>query len=197
MYRGRTPQFLLLFVLLLSTATAWGNFKDIQLGDIKYSGSACPSGTVSANLNPNTAQLHIHFRQYKVEAHGRNQRLRKTCQLNIPIHVPNGVSISLVSADYNGQVSLPEGSQARMMNAYFFSGTRGMRFKTDFQGPHSRRYTLHDPLSSFASVWSPCGQDTVLRITTSTRIKTRMREASSFADPQQGFLTQLRYRSCQ
>jgi len=197
MSRAITQAFILIVFLGIATPTTWADIQSIQLGNVKYSGSACPAGSVTTFIEPATAQIHIHFNQYIVEAHGRNQGLRKTCQLSIPIKVPNGVSISLVSAEYNGKVALPTGGQARIMNAYSFSGRRGMRFKTEFQGPSTQGYSLHDPLSSFASVWSPCGQDTVLRVTTSTRIKTRTSNHRAYADSQQGFVTQLRYRSCQ
>ncbi len=191
------------FVLGLTPLNASNTVPSISLGRIAYSGSACPNGSVSASLNKNNATLHINFNQYVVEVHGRNQHsLRKTCDIALPIQVPKGVSVSLVSANYNGKVSLPAGSHARFMNAYSFSGRRGSRFKTDLHGPNSNGYSFRDSLSSFASVWSACGKNTTLRITTSTRIKTdgtaaKEAKGKTLADSRQGFITQLRYRSCQ
>ncbi|MEE9351813.1 MAG: DUF4360 domain-containing protein [Thiotrichaceae bacterium] len=174
------------------------NKQNIQLGNIAYSGNACPNGSVSASLKPNSTKLHINFSNYIVETHGRNQRsLRKTCNIVLPIIVPAGMSISLVSANYNGKVSLPAGSQARFMNSYSFSGRRGNRFRTDLIGPNNTGYSFRDPLSSLASVWSACGKNTTLRITTSTKIKTSGIAGKTLADSRQGLVTQLRYRSCQ
>lgn len=184
--------------LLASTFAMSASAKDIQLGQVAYGGSACPTGTVSVNLNQDKSQLYINFNQYVVETHGRNQQnSRKTCDIAIPLKLPAGLSVSLVSANYNGNVSLPAGSHARIMNAYSFSGRSGARFKTDFHGPNDNGYSLRDPLSSLASVWSGCGKDVTLRITTSTRIKTSGTDLKTHADSSTGFVTQLRYRHCQ
>lgn len=169
-----------------------------SLGNVAYSGSACPGGSVNVALNASKTQLRINFKQYIVEARGRNKaNQRKTCSLAIPIKVPKGFSVSLVSANHNGKLSLSSGSQVRIMNAFSFQGRNGGRFKTDFKGPNSNGYSLQDPLSKLASVWSGCGQVSVLRITTSTRVKSDGGNGHSFADSGQGFVTNLRYRSCQ
>ena len=187
-----------LFLFATTAIQAAGHKNSISLGRIAYSGNACPSGSVSARLNGGNEQLVINFKQYVVESRGRNQRnIKKTCNIALPIIVPEGISVSLVSANYTGQVSLPKGSHVRFMNAYSFRGRRGSRFRADIHGPHHQGYTFHDPLSSFASIWSACGRDTILRITTSTRIKTNGADGKSLADPRQGLMTQLRYRSCQ
>ena len=185
-------------ILAIITSDAEAKSKKIQLGHVAYSGSACPGGSVSTGLNGDKTQIQINFNQYVVEAHGRNQSsLKKTCHIAIPLHVPAGVSISLVSARYNGKVSLPAGTQAKIMNAYSFSGKRGSRFRTVLRGPNENKYSLNDPLNSFASLWTPCGKDTTLRITTSTRVKTGEGAGKTSADSRQGFVTRLRYRSCQ
>ncbi len=190
--------FLSASLLSLPSIGAPNKKQSITIGNIAYSGNACPKGSVSASLKPNSTQLHINFRNYIVETHGRNQRsLRKTCNIALPIIVPAGMSFSLVSAHYNGRVSLPAGSQARFMNTYSFSGRRGNRFRTDILGPNKTGYSFRDPLSSFASVWSVCGKNTTLRITTSTKIKTSGIAGKTRADSRQGLVTQLRYRSCQ
>lgn len=185
-------------ILGIAMSNASAKSKKIQLGRVAYSGSACPSDSVSIGLNSNKTSVHVNFKQYVVEAHGRNQRSsKKTCHIAIPIQVPAGVSISLVSASYKGKVSLPAGTEAKIMNAYSFSGKRGRRFRSVVRGPNTKSYSFNDPLSSFASLWTPCGKDTTLRITTSTRVKTSANSGKTMADSRQGFVTQLRYRSCQ
>ena len=185
-------------MLGITTPSAYAKSKKIQLGRVAYSGSACPGGSVSTGLNGSKTSIHVNFKQYVVEAHGRNKpSSKKTCQIAIPIKVPPGVSISLVSARYNGKVSLPAGTEAKIMNAYSFSGKRGKRFRSVLRGPNTKGYSFNDPLSSFASLWTGCGKDTTLRITTSTRVKTGGSPGKTLADSRQGFVTQLRYRSCQ
>ncbi len=203
MNRAIAKAGILLFVLssitVVSTTTSSANTQEnIRLGKIAYAGNACPKGSVSASLNPKSATLQINFNKYIVETQGRNQHsLRKKCNITVPLSVPKGMSVSLVSAHYKGKVSLPAGSQARIMNTFSFSGRSRSRFRTDLRGPNHHNYHFHDSLSSLAGVWSACGKNTTLRITTSIRIKTNGNAGKAHADSLQGLLTQLRYRSCQ
>ncbi len=183
---------------IMAMSNAFAKSKKVQLGRVAYSGSACPGGSVSTSLNSSKTRIRVNFKRYVVEAHGRNQRSsKKTCHISIPIKVPAGVSISLVSASYKGKVSLPAGTEAKIMNAFSFSGKRGSRFRSVVRGPNTKSYSFNDPLSSFASLWTACGKDTTLRITTSTRVKRGENSGKTMADSRQGFVTQLMYRSCQ
>lgn len=185
--------------LVISTPAHSGEGrKGVRLGKVVYSGSACPQGSISARLHQNNTRLKLNFKQYVIEVRGRNKRsIRKTCDISLPLKIPKGMSVSLVSANYSGKVALPIGSHARMTTTYAFTGKRGHRYKTDIHGPHHKGYKFHDPLSALASVWSACGKDARLRIITSTRIKKDAGSGISRTDSRQGFVTRLRYRSCQ
>jgi len=185
--------------LVLLTQTASADLTKTHLGNISYTGSACPKGSVSTSLSSNKKRVTVHFNNYIVTLRGRNQSSsrKKVCTLAIPVKVPKGWSVSLVSANYYGRLELSNGADARIMNEYSFAGTRGGRFRTVFRGPTTRKYSLKDPLTRLAGVWSSCGTNATIRITTSARVKSHGNQSKSEADIRNGLVTRLQYRRCQ
>jgi hypothetical protein len=166
-------KLLIMSVIGLATIQAKAN-DDIELGIPSYGGNGCPAGSASATLSPDAKQLSILFDSYIVEA-GRSSGKsldRKSCNVAIPVHVPQGYSISILRADYRGFVSVPRAAQAQFTVEYFFAGMRGPRIVENFNGPQDRDYLLTDHLTAEALVWSPCGADVNLRINSSMLAKT-------------------------
>ena len=85
-------------VVFLSTAHAQSV---LQLGYPGHAGSGCPAGTASASLSPDGSALTLLFDQYKAEAGGMTglSMDRKTCNISIPVLVPEGYSVSILT-DY-------------------------------------------------------------------------------------------------
>ena len=113
---------------------------DIALGVPGYGGSGCPAGTVSTTLSPDAKSLSLIFDQYEVSAGGSTGRSydRKSCNVAIPVHVPGGYSISVVSVDYRGFNHLPPRAASQFNVEYFFAGGRGPAFRRSFFGPLAR-----------------------------------------------------------
>ena len=194
----------LLATLTIATAlSATVNAGDIQLGEPGYGGSGCPAGSASITLSPDQKALSIIFDEYMVEA-GKfvGKRLaRKNCNLAIPVHVPQGFSISIIDVDYRGFNSLPRGAMARFSAEYFFAGKRGPKVRKNFRGPLDDEYIVSNKIGVHASVWSPCGKDVNLRVNTSmmTRTNSRGHDALSTvdtADFNAGILYKLQWKKC-
>lgn len=173
----------------------------IRLGHPSYGGNGCPAGSASASVTPDGKAITLLFDDYLVEAGGDNRNVvRKSCNISIPVHVPNGFSVSLIDADYRGFVDLPRGAQARLNSEYFFAGTRGPRFEHRFRGPYSNNYTKTHRLAATASVWSRCGADVNLRANTSMMARGRRNVEAlatvDSADFKAGIVYHVRYRSC-
>lgn len=187
-----------IFYLALSTSAQAAS---VQLGKPSYGGNGCPAGSASASISPDGKTLSILFDKYLVEAGGQQNRVsRKSCNLSIPVKVPNGLSVSLISADYRGFVEAPSGTSARLDTEYFFGGSRGPRFSHKFKGPHSAPYTKSHKLRATANVWSACGADVNLRVNSSTTVNSRNGQEAmatvDSADFQAGMVYRLKYRSC-
>ncbi len=175
---------------------------DIQLGQPAYGGNGCPAGSASAVLSPDNKSLSILFDQFIVEAGGANATVaRKSCNIAIPVHVPQGYSLSIIAVDYRGYVSLPDRAQARLTAEYFLAGTLGPRFGKQFIGKTDTDYTFTNDIGVQAQVWSPCGADTTLRVNASMLVQTnRFRDSAlatvDTADFKAGLLYKFQWRTC-
>ena len=193
---------LLLGSINFSSAYA-GDLNDIQLGKPGHAGSGCPIGTVAATLSPDKKSLSILFDDYVLEAGpmAGTRMDRKNCQLAIPVHVPNGYSVSLVGVDYRGYNYLPRRAQATFTAEYFFAGMRGPRFRKDFRGSLDQEYTLTNRLALTALTWSKCGEDVNLRIATAMRLRNMDRREDAMStvdsvDMNAGLIYKLQFRRC-
>ena len=176
---------------------------DIELGQPGYGGSGCPSGSASATLSPDKKSLSLIFDEFLVEAGGETRRrvARKSCNLAIPVRIPQGLSISVIQVDYRGYNYLPRGGSAKFNAEYFFAGSQGPKYTKTFRGPLDDEYIIENALPIEAMVWSPCGEDVNLRVNTSMRIRTNSRKSEALstvdsADFRAGIIYQLSWREC-
>lgn len=195
---------LLKSALLALTLSAFqsAHADDISLGNPAYGGNGCPAGTASVTLSQDAKSLSLIFDQFIVEAGGANRSLeRKACNVAIPVHIPQGFSVSVVSVDYRGYVSLPSQASARITAEYFLAGSRGPRFDKEFIGRTDTDYQFTNNLEVHAQVWSACGADTILRVNASMLVRTNRYNDQATAtvdsaDFQAGILYQLQWKRC-
>ena len=187
---------------LLSSQAALANLGDISLGVPGYGGNGCPANSASVTLSDDAKSLSIIFDQFIVEAGGANKNLeRKSCNIAIPVHVPQGLSVSVIDVDYRGYVSLPTQASARLTAEYFLAGSLGPRFDKTFIGRTDTDYTFKNSIGVSAQVWSPCGADTILRVNAAMLVKTNRYGDEALAtvdsaDFKAGILYKLQWRTC-
>lgn len=188
-------------VLALSSSAAFAD--DISLGTPGYGGNGCPDGSVSTTLSPDNKALSLLFDQYQVSVGGTSGKSfdRKSCNVAIPVHVPQGLSVSVLDIDYRGFNHLPAGANSQFNVEYFFAGGRGPAFRRTFNGPLDSDYTISNQIVATAMVWSGCGVDVNLRTNTSMRLGTRNNaEAMATVDSEDvkaAIVYRLQWRSCQ
>ena len=148
---------------------------DIALGEPGYGGTGCPDGTASVTLSPDAKSLSILFDEYYVEAGGSTNKSfdRKSCNIAIPVHVPQGLSVSILTIDYRGYNNIPSGGKTTFAVEYFFAGQKGPTFNKSFNGPLDQDYLITNKLQASALVWSACGADVNLRTNSSIRVQTK------------------------
>ena len=192
----------LLFATLVLSAPALATHNDISLGEPGYGGTGCPDGTVSVTLSPDQKSLSLLFDQYQVEVGGETGKSfdRKSCNIAIPVHVPQGLSVSILKIDFRGFNHLPNYATSEFNVEYFFAGTRGPAFRRTFKGPLDEDYLINNELKAEAIVWSGCGDDVNLRTNSSMRVKTSSnREAMASIDSEDvsaAIIYQLQWREC-
>ena len=199
--------FLLLMMFSAAgAADAWADGpapNDVQLGQPAYGGNGCPSGTASAVLSPDNKELSILFDQYQASAGGSTGLTidRKSCNIAIPVHVPQGWSVSIFAIDYRGFNALPAGAYTRFNASYFFAGQAGPTYSKYFLGPLNDDYLLNNTLAAAAVVWSGFGTDVILRANTSLMTQTNPAREETLstvdsADVQASLIYQFQWRQC-
>jgi hypothetical protein len=172
---------------------------DISLGEPGYGGNGCPAGTASVTLSPDSKSLSILFDDYIVETTRRRKTVRKSCNIAVPVHIPQGFSVAVMDIDYRGYNSLPRRAFSRFSVEYFFAGVRGPKFTKTFRGELDDDFTLGNTLTARSMVWSRCGADVNLRVNTSMLVKSRGAEAFSMvdsADISAGLVYHLQWKRC-
>lgn len=176
---------------------------DIALGNPAYGGTGCPIGSAWASLSPDAKTLSILFDSFTAEAGNTTGRSidRKNCQISVPVHVPNGYSVSIIGVDYRGFNGLPAGARSELRAEYFFAGSTGPKIAKTFYGPNLNDYQIHHDLLATAVVWSPCGADVNLRVASSIMAVTNSRFDQTqmtldSIDMNAGLLFQLQFRQC-
>lgn len=193
-------KLILLASAILLSASAFAD--DISLGTPGYGGTGCPVGTVSATLSPDAKSLSLLFDQYQVAVGGTTGKSfdRKSCNIAIPVHVPQGLSVSILKIDFRGFNHLPQAATSQFNVEYFFAGTRGPVFQKVFRGALDEDYLINNELTVQAIVWSGCGADVNLRTNSSMRVNTvANKEAMASIDSEDvrgGIIYRLQWRPC-
>jgi Domain of unknown function (DUF4360) len=193
----KTP--ITLVQVFLATATIMAAFVSpafaapkVEIIGAGYGGSGCPGGSANVTVSPDGQELTILFDKFI--ALGNNSReSRKSCNLTIPIKVPQGFQISLYDADYRGYVAPKTTGQLRA--EYFFAGGRGPIFSRKFNG--EMQYNVRDSLATVADVWSRCGDSLNMRVNAAMSASGQgMATVDSFDLAHRGLVYHVKYRTC-
>lgn len=198
----KTPIALAALALTFGLAGAAQAQENVTLGEPGYGGTGCPGGSVSATLSPDATSLSLLFDEYIVEAGGDTGKKfdRKSCNIAIPVHVPQGISVSVIAIDYRGYNNFQAGADSQFNVEYFFAGARGPTFTRKFRGPQDEDYLIQNKLTAQTIVWSKCGADVNLRTNSSIRVNTRNnQQAMATVDSQDvsaAIVYQLQWKKC-
>jgi hypothetical protein len=175
----------------------------LRLGIPGYGGTGCPGGSASVTVSPDDTALSVLFDSYVAEAGFTTGRTidRKSCNLTIPVHVPQGYSVAVFHVDYRGFNAIPNGAQSRFNAEYFWAGSRGPTMTKTFYGPVNQNYILSNDLLARTLVWAPCGASVNLRINSSLLAQTNSRNDQTMAtvdsaDLTSGLIYHLQWRRC-
>ncbi len=134
-----------------------------SLGSIAYGGSGCPNGSAQQSFDSADGSVILTLSSMVANANsdtGRNVD-RKSCNLAIPIDVPPGMSVALVTST-TGTYDVGVNGTAKYSQELFTTGSRGPLIQKEFIGPVSDVLNV-DSASEVDPIWTPCGQSTILR----------------------------------
>ncbi|MFI2431895.1 DUF4360 domain-containing protein [Streptomyces sp. NPDC018693] len=185
-----------LAALLITTATPAGASSPvfdnpppdrIVIDIATVNGSGCPAGTAAVAVSEDNTAFTVTYSDYIAQAGGTSNptAFRRNCQLNLVVHVPQGFTYAIASADYRGFASLQRGATGTQRASYYFQGSSQTAFRTHtFNGPYADNWQATDTTEWAQLVWAPCGVQRNFNINTELRVT-----AGSTAPDKVSFMT--------
>jgi hypothetical protein len=155
----------------------------IVIDIVTVNGTGCPAGTAAVAVSADNTAFTVTYSNYmaQVGVGATPTDLRKNCQINLVVHVPQGFTYAIAQADYRGFGSLAPGSTALERANYYFQGQSATAFMVhNFAGGTagwSDDWQTTDTTDLAALVFAPCG---VLR---NFNINTELRVAAGTSNP--------------
>ncbi|MFE6051908.1 DUF4360 domain-containing protein [Kitasatospora sp. NPDC056446] len=136
-------------------------------------GSGCPAGTAAVAVSPDNTAFTVTYSDYlaQVGVGSKPTDFRKNCQLDLRVHVPQGFTYAIASADYRGFAHLEKGAGGIERANYYFQGQPQTAYQAHrFDGPRDDSWQATDTVDVAALVWAPCGEERNFNINTELRV---------------------------
>ncbi|MEV8591611.1 DUF4360 domain-containing protein [Streptomyces sp. NPDC052012] len=136
-------------------------------------GSGCPQGTTAVAVSEDNTAFTVTYSEYLAQAGGDSAptAFRKNCQLSLIVHVPQGFTYAVASADYRGFASLQPGAKGTQRASYYFQGSPNTEYRSHpFAGPYENNWQATDTTDWAQLVWAPCGVQRNFNINTELRV---------------------------
>ncbi|WP_069885337.1 DUF4360 domain-containing protein [Streptomyces luteocolor] len=136
-------------------------------------GSGCPLGTAAIAVSEDNTAFTVTYSDYIAKAGGNADptAFRRNCQLNLVVHVPQGFTYAIASADYRGYASLQAGAKGTEKASYYFQGSPNTAsISHEFKGAYNDNWQATDTTDWAQLVWAPCGVQRNFNINTELRL---------------------------
>lgn len=192
---------LVLSAILMATSAEASR---ISLGEPAYGGNGCPAGSASITVTGDGQTMSVLFDSFAAEAGNTTGRRvdRKSCNLRVPVRVPNGYSVALIGVDYRGFNAIPgAGAYNDFRAEYFYAGSRGPVFQKRFVGPQADSFHINNKLIATNLIWSACSKEVIFSINASatSMSNSRMEQTMMIVDSidiSAGILYHFQLRRC-
>ncbi|MCT2593221.1 DUF4360 domain-containing protein [Streptomyces sp. N2-109] len=179
----------------------------IEIGVRTVNGSGCPQGTAAVAVAGDNTAFTVTYSDYlaQVGAGADPTDLRKNCQLNLDVHVPQGFTYAVARVDYRGFAHLQDGASGTQQASYYFQGSpETSKQSHEFAGPYSDNWRTSDSTDYSALVWAPCGENKNFNINSELRVNggtSNTQDSTSFmtmdsTDGSVSTLFQLAWKEC-
>ncbi|GAA1750251.1 DUF4360 domain-containing protein [Luedemannella helvata] len=145
----------------------------IVIDVVTANGSGCPIGSTAVAMSPDNTAFTVTYSRYLAQtgAGADPVAFRRNCQLNLNVHVPNGLTFAVISVDYRGFGHLERGATGLHQANYYFQGQAlTQRLRSPFRGPMDRNWHVRDQAAIAERVYRPCGVQRNLNINTELRV---------------------------
>jgi hypothetical protein len=155
------------------TASAEAPADRITVDVVTVNGSGCAPGTADVAVLPDNTGFRLTYRDFLARAGGgvAATEFRKNCQVNILVHIPQGFTFAVASADYRGRGRLEAGASGLQRTNYYFMGSSDNNYVDhSFAGPLFGTWSTTDATPVSELVYAPCGESRNLNINTELRV---------------------------
>lgn len=138
---------------------------------VTVNGSGCPSGDADVRTDGRTFTIGYHTFLARAGGGSSPVDMRKNCQINIRVRVPDGFTYGLARTTYEGYTHLQDGASAlNRVSTYLQGSSATASVSQSFTGPRSGDWeTTYRP--SFSEIqWSPCGSPRNININAEVRV---------------------------
>lgn len=158
---------------LAQESTASDGANGATFAEIKTTGTGCPFGTANTRISADGLVFTTTFSNYVVQVDPTLDLSVRDCVLDIALRVPEGRSYAVQSFSYAGYALLQDGVIGRQTASYYFSGHPVPPIesnRTELKGPFDNAYLFTDDVKVDQRVWSPCGVERNLQVTTRVQL---------------------------
>lgn len=146
----------------------------ITFSVVTVNGSGCPAGTARVRTAPDGTSFTVTYSNFVAQdgAHADPVDIRKNCQINLLVNIPQGFTYAIAEAEYRGHARLHTGASAVQSAYYYFTGTSPTG-ETNYSiaGPYNGRWKNTDTAEVAKLVYAPCGEQVNLNINTDLRVR--------------------------
>jgi hypothetical protein len=172
--------------------------------EVTANGTGCPAGTWTTTISDDGKTFTTIFSAYETFLEPGQTITIKDCQLGITLRSPQGLSFAVDSFYYQGYAFLDAGLTGRQTANYYFMGNplNHAELRTDLRGPYDDSYLFQDAVGIADLVWSPCGVNRNLNVTTRLRVQNNPRRTGTgymnltSIDATSRLVFRLAWRSC-
>jgi len=145
----------------------------ITLEVISVNGSGCAAGTTRVTTQPDNTGFRVRYTDF-IAKDGGNAKptdVRKNCQINVLVYIPQGYTVAVARADYRGRLHLEPGASALERTNYYVMGSSDNDYRDHpFSGPSDGTWHTTDSTAPGDLYFSPCGQDINVNLNTELRV---------------------------
>jgi hypothetical protein len=141
----------------------------ITITIVTVNGSGCPAGSAAVAVSPDNTAFTVTYSDYlaQVGVGAKPTDRYRNCQLDLSVHVPQGFTYAIASADYRGFASLATGATGtERANYYFQCDPQTASSSHPFNGPYEDNWEGVDSVPIAALVFAPCGVERNLNVNT-------------------------------
>jgi len=137
--------------------------------------NACPEGTYSVVTSPDGTTLSILFDNFSVKSgpSSNSTLIRKFCNIQVPLKLPDGYTLGVYKVDYRGFAHLSSEQYSELFVDYTF-GTRNKsrRYHRKIKGAHDGDFLFTETIGAGLMKRVGCGEEGVLNVAAALELNT-------------------------